>query len=91
MLRINVPTTSSVPLSQSLFDRYNLPHPLNGTDMEISGDMVLIFENEQQAVKYLDELEDSASSVDDDSTEKNILNALITAVNNDTFVRAYLG
>lgn len=90
MLRIDIPSTSEATLNQGIFDEYSLPKPENGTDTEINGDLILQFEDEEDAVTYLDTLEDFASELDNDSAARQISNALITAINNDEFVQAYL-
>ncbi|AMR33288.1 hypothetical protein A0256_18610 [Mucilaginibacter sp. PAMC 26640] len=73
-----------------MFDEYSIPKPPNGTDTEVNEDVILLFDDEQQAVTYLDELEDYADDVDDESPEKDILNALITAISDDSFVQTYI-
>ncbi|QHS57308.1 hypothetical protein GWR56_17830 [Mucilaginibacter sp. 14171R-50] len=62
----------------------------NGTDTEVSGKLVLLFEDEQEAVAYLDELEDHATKLDSGSPQKPVINALVSAIYNDQFVQAYL-
>jgi hypothetical protein len=87
MLRIDV---SSTGLTGAMLGKYNLPAPPNGTETEINGGLILLFENEEEAVAYLDVLEEHTAEVDDKSPQKNILNDLIIAINNDEFVQAYL-
>ena len=89
MLRIDIPATET-SISRNVFETYALPAPPNGTDTEINGDLILLFDDEEQAVAYLDELEEYASSLDNDSDAKEPLNVLIGAINNDEFVQAYL-
>jgi len=87
MLKIDIPTSE---ISAHVFHQETLPKPPNGTDIEINGDLILLFEDEQQAVAYLDELEDYASQLDGASEEKTNINVLVSAINNDEFVQAYL-
>ncbi|RWY50111.1 hypothetical protein [Mucilaginibacter gilvus] len=89
MLKINIPRGSAL-ISLGMFDEYQIPKPPNGTDEEINEDVILLFENEQQAVTYLDQLEDLADEVDDDSPQKDILNLLITSIADDEFVNTFL-
>lgn len=89
MLKINIPQSSAL-ITRDMFEEYSLPLPPNGTDAEVNEDVILLFDDEQQAVTYLDELEDYADDVDDESPEKDILNALITAIADDSFVQTYL-
>ncbi|WP_374949110.1 hypothetical protein [Mucilaginibacter sp.] len=90
MLRINVPSTAENTITANIFDDYGLPTTPNGTDTEINGDLILLFEDEEEAVAYLDELEDYADDLDNESPAKPVINGLITAINNDEFVQAYL-
>ncbi|MFA6085204.1 hypothetical protein [Mucilaginibacter sp.] len=90
MLRIDIPSTADVIISNRTFKEYNLPTPDNGIDTEVNGDPVLLFEDEKEAVAYLDELEDYATELDNNSPAKPVINVLVTAINNDEFVQAYL-
>jgi hypothetical protein len=87
MLRIDV---SSASINGTTLSEYNLPAPPNGTETEINGDLILLFEDEQEAVAYLDVLEDYTSQLDNHSPQKLAVNNLVTAINNDEFVQAYL-
>jgi hypothetical protein len=49
-----------------------------------------LFEDEEEAVAYLDDLEEYTADLDNKSPAKPVINALITAINNDEFVQAYL-
>ncbi|MET3981549.1 phage gp29-like protein [Mucilaginibacter sp. UYP25] len=87
MLKIAIP---SATLSATVFGQETLPTPPNGTKTEANGDLILLFEDEEEAVAYLDELEDYATELDANAPEKPAINALISAINNDEFVQAYL-
>ncbi|MCO5934856.1 MULTISPECIES: hypothetical protein [Mucilaginibacter] len=87
MLKIDIPTAN---VSAKVFEQHTLPTPPNGTETEINGELILLFEDEEEAVAYLDKLEDYASELDDNSAERATINALVTAINNDEFVQAYL-
>ena len=89
MLKIDIPKGSAL-ITRDMFDEYSIPLPPNGMDTEINEDLILLFDDEQQAVTYLDELEDYAGELDEESPEKDILNALITAIGNDDFVTTFL-
>ncbi|TSD66930.1 hypothetical protein FFF34_005890 [Inquilinus sp. KBS0705] len=86
MLKIDLPSN----ISHNVFEQYGLPKLPNGTDMEINGDVILLFDSEEQAVAYLDELEDHSSSLDNDTPEKGIINTLVSVISNDEFVQTYL-
>jgi hypothetical protein len=90
MLRIDIPSTADVTIANRTFDEYGLPKPYNGTDTEVNGDLILLFEDEEEAVAYLDDLEEYTADLDNKSPAKPVINALITAINNDEFVQAYL-
>ena len=89
MLKINI-SGGPENVSQDLLNQYGIPQPFNGTDIEINGDTVLLFDDEQQAVAYLDGLEEFASSIDGDSPAKNIISLIVSAISNDEFVQEYL-
>ncbi|RFZ84463.1 hypothetical protein DYU05_02260 [Mucilaginibacter terrenus] len=85
MLKISLPAEAD----GSIFDRNDIPKPLNGTDIEVNGDVILLFDDEEQAVSYLDTLEDFATATDNDAG-KNAINLIVSAISNDEFVQAYL-
>ncbi|HEY0245792.1 MAG TPA: hypothetical protein VGC01_09530 [Mucilaginibacter sp.] len=91
MLRINIPSTGSGQLTFSSFENENLPKPPNGIDEE-TGNVVMLFDDEEQAVNYADELEDVSSAIDDnESPLKLAINDIIVAIKSDEFVQSYLG
>jgi hypothetical protein len=87
MLRIAILSTA---ISAKVFEQDTLPNPPNGTETEVNGELILLFEDEEEAVAYLDELEDYSTGLDNKSPEKPVINALVSAINNDEFVQAYL-
>jgi hypothetical protein len=89
MLRIEVPSAET-QINREIFERFNIPSPPNWTDTEINGNLIFLFDDEEQAVTYLDALEDFAGSTDNESPARAVLNTLITTINNDGFVQAYL-
>lgn len=90
MLKINIPQNGPSAFKHAIFDQYAIPVPPNGTDTELNGDVILLFEDEEEAVKYLDELEDHSSELDSDAPQKLYINALVSAISSDEFVQAYL-
>ena len=88
MLKISIPAEPG--FSQESISEYGIPHPLSGTDTEVNGDVILLFEDEEEAVAYLDSLEEYAGNVDDESPRKNIISLIVNAISNDEFVKAYL-
>jgi len=87
MLKID---TAQAGFVGNVLQNYNLPAPSGGFDTEINGSLILLFEDEREAVDYLDILEDYATKLDGTSPEKTFLDALVLAINNDEFVQAYL-
>lgn len=90
MLRIDIPQNSETAFTYAAFEQYNIPVPANGTDTEVNGDVILLFEDEQEAVDYLDTLEDYATGLDNTAVQKPLINALVSTISNDEFVQAYL-
>ncbi|OOQ62074.1 hypothetical protein [Mucilaginibacter pedocola] len=89
MLRIDIPQSSAL-INKDMFVDYNIPKPPNGTNTEINEDVVLLFDDEEQAVAYLDKLEEHADDLDDESPGKDVITALITAITEDAFVQAFI-
>ena len=87
MLRINIPSTGASQLSFTTFESYDLPAPPSGADAEINNDVILKFENEEEAVLYADQLEDLSNGLDDKSSPENLaIGDIIMAIRNDGFV-----
>ena len=90
MLRITIPSGTSSGLSFSTFERYGLPAPTSGVDAEINDDLVLKFEDEEEAVRYADHLENLSYELDDKSTTQYAaINDMIMAIRNDEFIQSY--
>lgn len=85
MLRINLPS-AQLPHG---FGSFDIPQPSSGTDTEVNGDVILLFEDEEEAVAYLDTMEDYASSLDDKAPERDATNLIVTAIQNDEFVQTF--
>ncbi|TWR31391.1 hypothetical protein FPZ43_02635 [Mucilaginibacter pallidiroseus] len=90
MLRIDIPTTESTKTTATVFNEFDIPKPPNGTDTEINNDLILLFDDEEEAVAYLEAIEDYGTELDSDAPEKQILNEIVSAISNDEFVQAYL-
>jgi len=90
MLRITVPSTGASQLTFSTFERYELPPPPNGADAEINNDLILKFEDEQEAIIYAEQLENLSNGLDDKSSPDNLaIGDIIMAIRNDEFVQSY--
>ena len=91
MLLINVTSTENLPLKFTDFKQFDLPEPPNGVDAEINEDLILKFEDEEEAVDYIWQLEDLSSELNNKSSVQNIaINDIILAIRNDEFVQSYL-
>jgi hypothetical protein len=91
MLLINVTSTENPPLTFQDFVQSGLPEPSNGIDSEINGDLILKFEDEEEAVEYSRQLEDLSFELNNKSSVQNIaINDIVLAIRNDEFVQGYL-
>ena len=90
MLRINIPSTGSTPLTSADFKNYRLPIPSKGIKSRKNNNTELLFDNEFEAVVYADQLEEIVTTVSKTSPVKNILRDLATAIRNDDSIRNYL-
>ena len=91
MLHIVVPSNTSSQLTFSSFERYGLPDPPNGVDAEINDDVILNFEDEEEAITYANQLEILSSGLNDKSSPQNIaIGDMIMAIRNDEFIQSYI-
>lgn len=90
MLRIAIPSTGSSQLTFNTFESYDIPVPPNGIDAEINNDVLLLFDDEEQAINYARDLYDLADSIDDNASHKKlVINDIINTINNNDFIRSY--
>lgn len=90
MLRINVPSNTASQLNFSTFEGFQLPGPPNGVDAEVNNDLILQFEDENEAIAYADELEDFSYQLSDKTESRYLaVNDIIMAIRNDEFVQSY--
>ncbi|HVW97047.1 MAG TPA: hypothetical protein VHA56_13835 [Mucilaginibacter sp.] len=90
MLRITVLQSDNSNLSFSTFENYNLPSPPNGIDAEVNNDLILNFEDEEEAVTYAEQLENLSNDLDDKSSPQyQAINDIIMSIKNDEFIRSY--
>ena len=91
MLRIIVPSNGPSNLNFSTFETYGLPAPVNGADAEINNDVILKFEDEQEAINYSDQLENLANELNDKSSPAYLaIGDMISAIRSDEFVQSYI-
>jgi hypothetical protein len=83
MLRINVSPDGPSKLDYSNFRDFLLPAPPDGFDAGDDNRLVLLFDDEQQAIDYAREIAKLPGS------QRKIGNELVAAIGNNQFVRAY--
>ena len=91
MLRIEVPSDGPSRLDLKKFEELEMPVPESGIDSEENGNVVLLFEDEQQAVEYSLELDRFSEALNDhDSPRYKAAGEITKAISEDEFVQAYL-
>jgi hypothetical protein len=90
MLRIDVPSDGPSGLTFTELQKYTIPPPESGFNAEINDDVVLAFEDEQQAIDYAHSLDVYADSIDHNSQEYVIISDIIKAISDDEFIQAYI-
>ncbi|MES2375813.1 MAG: hypothetical protein V4553_04510 [Bacteroidota bacterium] len=90
MLRIAIPSTGESQLTFNSFEKYSVPPPPNGVDTEINNDVVLLFDDEEQAIAYADSLFEVGTDLGNDETGKKlIVNDIVGAIYNNDFIKSY--
>ncbi|MDR3693699.1 hypothetical protein [Mucilaginibacter sp.] len=90
MLNITVPSDGPSKLTFSLFESYDIPAPVGGADAEINNDLILKFEDEEEAITYAEQLENLANELNDKTTTQYLsINDIIVAIWNDEFIQSY--
>lgn len=90
MLRITILPGNSSDLSFSTFERYQISAPLSGADAEVNGDLVLKFEDEEDAITYAEQLETLSDELIDKTTPQYMaISDIIVSIRNDEFVQSY--
>ena len=90
MLSIDIPSGGRSGLTFALLEKYNIPTPPNGFNSEINNDVVIPFEDEQQAIDYAHELDTYSISIDSGSHEYLIISDIVKAIGDDEFVQNYI-
>lgn len=83
MLRINVSPDGPSKLDYSNFRNYLLPIPPDGVDAGENNRLVLLFDDEKQAIEYARQIAKLPGS------QRKAGNELVAAIGNNQFVRAY--
>ncbi|HEY8931624.1 MAG TPA: hypothetical protein VIM55_20650 [Mucilaginibacter sp.] len=89
MLNITL-TPKDTDLTFRTFEQYGLPAPVSGVDEEINDNLILKFEDEEEAIAYADQLQTLAGELHDKSTPQyKAISDIIMAIRNDEFVQSY--
>jgi hypothetical protein len=90
MLRINIPSNGPSKLTFTELEKYEIPGPPDGFNSEINDEVVMQFDDEQEAIDYAHDLDEYADSVDNTSQEYLVITDIIKAISDDGFVRDYI-
>ncbi len=90
MLRINLPPTGPTRVTFADFVKYRLPLPSMGVKARGKNNTFLVFDNEDEAVIYADQLEEIVTSVSKNSPVRSMLRDMVTAIRNDDTIRNYV-
>ncbi len=91
MLRITILPTSNSSLNFTTFEDYQLPAPPDGVEAEINNNVVLKFEDEEEAIIYAEQLENLSNELDDKNSEQyKAISDVIMAIRNDEFIQSYI-
>lgn len=90
MLYINISLNSNSNLNFSTFEEYGIPAPPNGVDAEINNDVILKFEDEEEAIIYSEQLANLSNELNDKQSPQYIaISDVIMAIRNDDFIQSY--
>lgn len=91
MLRIDIHSNGASNLTFTELEKYNIPAPPDGFDSEINNDVIIKFDDEQEAIDYAHNLDAYAESIKDHSSQEYLIIVdIIKAISDDEFVRAYI-
>jgi hypothetical protein len=90
MLVIRISSDGRFPLTLAELNKYNIPVPPNGFDSDVNNDVIMKFEDEQEAIDYSYELDSYANTIDNKSVEYRITRAIVQAISEDEFVQSYI-
>jgi len=83
MLRINIPSNGPSKIDYSTFSNFLLPVPNDGIDSEVNNSLVLLFNDEEKAIDYTNQLKQLSGS------QKKVGNEIIAAIEKDLLVSTY--
>jgi len=90
MLRIDIPSDGLAKLTFNELEKYEIPAPPNGFNSEINNDVIIQFDDEQQAIDYAHDLDAYVDTIDNASQEYLVVTDIIKAISDDEFVQSYI-
>jgi hypothetical protein len=90
MLSIDIPSGGRSQLTFALLEEYNIPAPPNGFNSEVNGNVIIQFDDEQQAIDYAHDLDIYSYSIKSSTKEYLIITDITKAISDDAFVQAYI-
>ena len=90
MLIIEISSDGRSTLTFNELEKHNILAPPNGFDSEINNNIIMRFDDEQQAIDYSYELDSYANTIDNKSAAYKIITRIIKAISDDEFVQAYI-
>ena len=90
MLNITIQPGDNTNLTFSAFKGFDIPAPTGGADVEGQDNLVLKFDDEEDAITYLEQLENLSNQLNDKNTPQyQAINDIIMSIRNDEFVQGY--
>lgn len=91
MLNISIRSVSNTNLTFAAFQQYEIPAPAGGANIEGDNNLVLQFEDEEDAITYVEQLENLSNQLNNkDTPQYQAINDIIMSIRNDEFVQGYL-
>ena len=90
MLVIEISSDGRSPITLAELNKYDIPAPPDGFDSEINNDVIMKFEDEQEAIDYSYELDSYANTIDNKSEEYRIITEIVKAISEDEFIQNYI-
>jgi hypothetical protein len=90
MLVIEISSDGRSLLTLAELNKYNIPAPPNGFDSEENNDVIMKFEDEQEAIDYSYELDSYANTLNNKSEEYTVISAIVKSISEDEFVQNYI-
>lgn len=90
MLVIGIGSDNRSTITLAELNKYNIPTPPNGFDSEENNELIMKFEDEQEAIDYSYQLDSYANAIDSESEEYRLITAIVKAISGDEFVQNYI-